>query len=80
MEEGEESGSPATGSPATPQPYDEAAPQTPGTGENGSPFTGDYGTPTTGQKQSARWLKIKRPMRELGTKILTDLVRRDEVN
>ena len=79
MEDGEESGSPSFGSPATPQTYDDSALQTPGTGENGSPFTGEYGTPTTVQKQSARWMKIKRPMRELGTKILADLVRRDEV-
>lgn len=78
-EEGEGEGSPGVGSPATPQAYDESALQTPMTGENGSPFTGEYGTPTTAQKQSARWMKIKRPMRELGTKILADLVRRDEV-
>lgn len=79
LEEGEEGGSPAVGSPGTPQVYDESALQTPGNGENGSPYIGGYGTPTTAQKQSARWMKIKRPMRELGTKILADLVRRDEV-
>lgn len=79
MEEGEE-GSPAFGSPSTPQTYDESGLQTPGTGENGSPFTGEYGTPATAQKQSARWMKIKKPMRELGAKILADLVRRDEVS
>lgn len=68
----------AEGSPSTPQQdYDSA--QTPGTADNGTPFTGDTGTPLTGQKTSARWMRIKRPMRELATKILTDLNRRDEV-
>lgn len=79
VEEGEEVPEQST-HPSTPGPgpYDESA-QTPGTGENGTPFAGETGTPNTGQKQSQRWMRIKRPMRELGTKILADLVRRDEV-
>lgn len=70
----EEGDSPAYDSPSTPQPDDT------GTAEYGTPYPSDYGTPVTGQKQSARWMKIKRPLRELATKIVADLVRRDEVS
>lgn len=39
----------------------------------------EAGTPTTAQKQSVRWMRIKRPLREHATKIVTDLIKRDEV-
>lgn len=73
-EEGEEGGDSLVASPATgdmqvdtPEPGDGAA-------------HGDMGTPTTGQKSSVKWMRIKKPLRELATKIVVDLLRRDEVS
>ena len=40
----------------------------------------EIGTPTTAQKQSVRWMRIKRPLREHATKIVADLIKRDEVS
>jgi hypothetical protein len=40
----------------------------------------EAGTPTTAQKQSVRWMRIKRPLREHATKIVADLIKRDEVS
>jgi bromodomain-containing protein 7/9 len=68
-----ESGTPHTGSPSV-EP-DQLI--TPG-GEAMDPE--EIGTPTTAQKQSVRWMRIKRPLREHATKIVADLVKRDEVS
>jgi hypothetical protein len=67
------SGTPHTGSPSV-EP-DQL--NTPG-GEAMDPE--EIGTPTTAQKQSVRWMRIKRPLREHATKIVADLVKRDEVS
>jgi hypothetical protein len=40
----------------------------------------ESGTPTTAQKQSVRWMRLKRPLREHATKIVADLIKRDEVS
>jgi hypothetical protein len=40
----------------------------------------ENGTPNTAQKQSVRWMRIKRPLREHATKIVADLIKRDEVS
>ena len=67
------SGTPHTGSPSVePEQLN-----TPG-GEGME--TDEIGTPTTAQKQSVRWMRIKRPLREHATKIVADLVKRDEVS
>lgn len=40
----------------------------------------ESGTPTTAQKQSVRWMRLKRPLRDHATKIVADLIKRDEVS
>jgi hypothetical protein len=82
---------PSPGTVSVKQEDGESYPQTPHAGSPsvepeqmdtpmGDGMDGDAGTPTAGHKQSVRWMRIKRPLREHATKIVADLLKRDEVS
>jgi hypothetical protein len=50
------------------------------TPEHGYGVNGENGTPTTGSKNSAKLMRLRKPLREHATKIVVDLLRRDEVS